>query len=618
MKKITLIFLLFCSIVFGQDLGNPAIIGQTNRNQKVGKGFQIEDTLLTKGKIVFSGLVTYGSTDTILGVKNGIVVRTLPSGGGGGGVPEAPNDGQKYGRQNSNWSVITDGGGGGSSLITTNRQPTDYTLTLTDANKLVEMNVPIINSLKIPSNAEVAIPIGTKIMLSQYGRGQTTVIANSGVIIRSDSSKNKISSQYSLANLLKIGSNEWYLYGNISKTDSIILSQNIISKMAHWYSASSLSALTDGTAIDSIIDLSGNNRTGLATSTTRPLYKTNIINGSPAIKFDGTNDALDIPTYPFRQVIFVCNSLSGVNFPDYTGFYGSRTTVNTLYMNTLPGTANIDVGMKPNPSELLIDNYPKTLFAPLSRFKIVSTKVSTTYNDGNGYHFGSDRKAAGRFLDGYATEIMGFTTPLTKLENDTVFVYLSQKYGLQLPVLYGQDGNSIGNANWTIKLRDTIGICELADKSVGSRNTDDRTADAIAVDTLLLNTFQYRNKFMIFTEGTNQLLTDNADTCYAKLIRYANARIAKGWKIGLTTVPSRKLSDVRIGYEADRVALNALLLATPNTESLKILNISNPLITAPGAYLDTNYFPDGIHPSTDIASRLIMLDIFPQLSDFLK
>ncbi|MCV5968894.1 hypothetical protein, partial [Lactococcus petauri] len=33
-------------------------------------------------KIVFSGLVTYGSTDTILGVKNGIVVRTLPSGGG--------------------------------------------------------------------------------------------------------------------------------------------------------------------------------------------------------------------------------------------------------------------------------------------------------------------------------------------------------------------------------------------------------------------------------------------------------------------------------------------------------------------------------------------------------
>ena len=81
MKNITFIFLFLGTIGFAQNLGNPATIGQTNRNQKVGKGLQVEDTLLTKGKVIFSNLVTYGSADTFLAIKNGYLVRALPSGG---------------------------------------------------------------------------------------------------------------------------------------------------------------------------------------------------------------------------------------------------------------------------------------------------------------------------------------------------------------------------------------------------------------------------------------------------------------------------------------------------------------------------------------------------------
>lgn len=83
MKNITFIFLFLGTIGFAQNLGNPATIGQTNRNQKVGKGLQVEDTLLTKGKVIFSNLVTYGSADTFLAIKNGYLVRALSSGGGG-------------------------------------------------------------------------------------------------------------------------------------------------------------------------------------------------------------------------------------------------------------------------------------------------------------------------------------------------------------------------------------------------------------------------------------------------------------------------------------------------------------------------------------------------------
>jgi len=69
MRKLTFIYLFLLSFVsFSQNLGNPAVIGQSSRNQKVGKGFQIEDTLLAKGKVRFS-VVSVGSTkDTFVTV----------------------------------------------------------------------------------------------------------------------------------------------------------------------------------------------------------------------------------------------------------------------------------------------------------------------------------------------------------------------------------------------------------------------------------------------------------------------------------------------------------------------------------------------------------------------
>jgi hypothetical protein len=49
---------------------------------------------------------------------------TLPGGGGsGGGIPEAPTDGEIYGRQNAGWVVVPSGGGGGISEAPTDGKP---------------------------------------------------------------------------------------------------------------------------------------------------------------------------------------------------------------------------------------------------------------------------------------------------------------------------------------------------------------------------------------------------------------------------------------------------------------------------------------------------------------
>jgi hypothetical protein len=102
-----------------------------------------------------------------------------------------------------------------NKLITTNRQTASYTLVLSDADKLVEMNVGSANNLTIPLNSSVAFSTGTQILLAQYGAGQTTIVATSGVTVRSNGGKLKLNVQYSGATLIKIGTDEWYLFGDI-------------------------------------------------------------------------------------------------------------------------------------------------------------------------------------------------------------------------------------------------------------------------------------------------------------------------------------------------------------------------------------------------------------------
>ena len=101
-------------------------------------------------------------------------------------------------------------------LLVANRQTASYTLVIGDADKLVEMNNASANNLTVPLNSSVAFSTGTQILLAQYGAGQTTIVATSGVTIRSNGAKLKLNAQYSGATLIKIDTNEWYLFGDIA------------------------------------------------------------------------------------------------------------------------------------------------------------------------------------------------------------------------------------------------------------------------------------------------------------------------------------------------------------------------------------------------------------------
>lgn len=97
-----------------------------------------------------------------------------------------------------------------------NTVTTDYTLVLTDKDKIVEVNSASAKNITIPPNASVAFPIGTQILICNYGAGLPSLVAGSGVTIRSKSGNLKLSAQYSAATIIKRDTNEWYLIGDLT------------------------------------------------------------------------------------------------------------------------------------------------------------------------------------------------------------------------------------------------------------------------------------------------------------------------------------------------------------------------------------------------------------------
>lgn len=104
----------------------------------------------------------------------------------------------------------------GNQSVENAQTGTSYTLVLTDAGKMVTMTNASSNTLTVPPNADVAFPVNTRLDIIQYGAGQTTIAAGSGVTIYSSGSKLKLTGQYSGASLWKKATNTWVLIGDLT------------------------------------------------------------------------------------------------------------------------------------------------------------------------------------------------------------------------------------------------------------------------------------------------------------------------------------------------------------------------------------------------------------------
>jgi hypothetical protein len=106
--------------------------------------------------------------------------------------------------------------------LTLNSQTATYTVVLADnKNTLVTMNVATANDFLLPTNANVAFPIGSVINVIQTGVGKTTIeavtpgtttVSSTGAVATAP----ELRAQFSAASCIKVATDTWYIVGDIA------------------------------------------------------------------------------------------------------------------------------------------------------------------------------------------------------------------------------------------------------------------------------------------------------------------------------------------------------------------------------------------------------------------
>jgi len=106
------------------------------------------------------------------------------------------------------------------SKVTLNAQTATYTVVLADADqKLVTMDVATANDFQIPTNANVAFPVGTVLNVVQIGAGKTTIEAvtpGTTTISSTASVDPDLRAQFSAASCIKTATDAWLVVGDIA------------------------------------------------------------------------------------------------------------------------------------------------------------------------------------------------------------------------------------------------------------------------------------------------------------------------------------------------------------------------------------------------------------------
>jgi hypothetical protein len=105
--------------------------------------------------------------------------------------------------------------------VVLNAQTATYIVVLGDAYKLVTMSNAAANDFQIPTNANVAFPVGTVINVIQIGAGKTTIeavtpgtttISSTGATATAP----ELRAQFSAASCIKVATDTWYVVGDIA------------------------------------------------------------------------------------------------------------------------------------------------------------------------------------------------------------------------------------------------------------------------------------------------------------------------------------------------------------------------------------------------------------------
>ena len=209
-------------VINGFSIGNRDTTTRMVTINKVisGTSYQIAKvTLLTGYQLYYENTGGWRVLDT-----SGIFQSA--GGGGGSGVPNVngitgavtitAGTGATVSTSGSTITIGATGGGATQPLITVNAQTASYTLALTDfpttgAIQDIQVTNASVTNVTIPPNSSVAAPVGSQIMISQWGAGAVTFIAGAGVTIPTPAFGAATTAQYDSRYARQVSANVWQI-----------------------------------------------------------------------------------------------------------------------------------------------------------------------------------------------------------------------------------------------------------------------------------------------------------------------------------------------------------------------------------------------------------------------
>lgn len=236
-------------------------------------------------------------------------------------------------------------------------------------------------------------------------------------------------------------------------------SPSSISGLQLWLKADAITGLSDGAPVSTWEDSSGNSRDATQSGSSRPTYKTSIVNGLPVLRFDGTSSYMVTASasyYVQSYFVVMLMKTAGGTAP-YCGIIATRTSaalfgasdVQCGFGNSVGGTNLISInsssgGGNGNTTYVAVDGVSQ------------STTAFDNYNSGSGivcskdvFHYvtdidtnkktngtkifgiGSDSVTANnRFHNGDIAEVIIYDSNISGTNRTNVENYLKAKYGL--------------------------------------------------------------------------------------------------------------------------------------------------------------------------------------------
>jgi hypothetical protein len=216
-----------------------------------------------------------------------------------------------------------------------------------------------------------------------------------------------------------------------------------IANLSIWLDASQITGLSDGEAVATWSDSSGNgNDLTQGTAGFRPIYKESIIGGRPVVRFDPTDDVLQIEGLSLASpnVVFAVVEPATIGVQRMiTDHWGGAATPGQRHIfwrevaNTWQINGGVQIGggtVTANPY-ILMGKYDATDGQIRQNGSVVAGPSNTGSSAMESINLGAD-SSGGRNWDGDIAEFLIYNRALTADEISQVENYLSNKYSIAL------------------------------------------------------------------------------------------------------------------------------------------------------------------------------------------